>query len=288
VDGKFDDLNVDKVLSRLRRVAAILDGGLPDEDFFPEMGFAREMAARVAKLERQTNDRRILVCLAPNGVGKSAFARWAVAQKRAERRMVRMRPTWRNKKAHILAGIARALGRAISTTNVADIENAVIESLTETKTTLFIDQAHEGGVALMDEIRAFVDETPSRFVWLGYMTAYQRVLTGTTDALIEAQAFLGRCMKPPFDLYQNGLLAQDIQFYLQKVGGLSKSIAESVCARINGTLRAHTNLRLLDDAIASAEAAEGNGKPLADLVVEEVSALVGSQDRPAGNKEIGG
>jgi len=275
LDGKaLEGLHVERTLGRLKRVAAILDGGSPDEVFYPEMGFAREMFARLGKLERQTNDRRILVCLAPNGCGKSAFARWAVAQDRTRRCYVRMRPTWRNRSVHICTGIARALGLTTQSTNPAEVEHAVIEGLTSQPRTLFVDQAHEGGVQLMHELRAFVDETPSRFVYLAYDTAFKRVQTANTDALIEAQAFLGRCLKPPFDLYRNGIASEDAAFYLEKAG-MTRSQAESVTARILPVLRGHTNLRLLDDAIETAEAGmdrRGNTKGLCELVIEEVSA----------------
>ena len=164
--GELDELDHDRILAKLRRVAVILDGGSPDDLFIKEMQFAVEMNARLAQLERQTNDRRILVCLAPNGTGKSAFARWAVNQKRSTRTYVRIRPTWRNKPLHLCRGIARALGQEINTSNVADAEEAVINALSGEPITVFLDQAHEGGVALMHELRAFVDETKSRFVYL--------------------------------------------------------------------------------------------------------------------------
>ena len=132
----------------------------------------------------------------------------------------------------------------------------------------------------MHELRAFVDETTSRFVYLAYDTAFKRVQTASTDALIEAQAFLGRCLKPSFDLYRNGILNKDVNFYLRKRGGLSASAAESVTAKILPALQGHTNLRLLDDAIQAAEAAieaakaapdrKGNVERLDDLVIKKV------------------
>lgn len=278
--GKFDDINVDRQLLKLRRVAAILDGGSPDEVYYPDMPFSLEMKVRLAKLEHQTNDRRILVCLAPNGTGKSAFARWAVGQKRSTRCYIRIRPTWRNKKVHICTGFAKAMGKSTSTTNASDIEAMVIEGMNEGEPkTFFVDQAHEGGVDLMHEMRAFVDESPARFVYLAYPTAYNRVQTGTTDALIEAKAFIGRCLKPAFDLYKDGIQSRDAQYYLTTVAGLSKSLAESVSARIVPVLRAHTNLRLLDDAISAAESAadaNGNWESLADLIVKEVTNMAGA------------
>jgi hypothetical protein len=275
VEEQFDDINVARLVGKLRQIATILDGGLPDEEFHSEMPFAFEMLTRLRKLENQTNDRRILVCLAPNGCGKSMFARWAVSQDRSHRCYLRMRPTWREKKLHICAGFVRALGGTVSTSNVAEVEGKAIEALQGEPRTVFIDQAHEGGVALMHELRAFVDETPSRFVYLAYPTAYHRVQTASNDALIEAQAFLGRCLKPPFDLYKKGIQQGDVEIFLQRVGGLPTTAAKSVAVEVLQTLRSHTNLRLLEDAIESATSKAGGKIPPVPMLVEEINALAG-------------
>ena len=290
LEGKpLEGLRVERTLARMRRAAAVLDGGSPEGVFYPKMAFAWEMANRLKKLELQTNDRRILVCLAPNGCGKSVFARWAVAQDRANRCYVRMRPTWRNRSVHICTGIARALGLTTQSTNPAEVENAVMENLAAQPRTLFIDQAHEGGVQLMHELRAFVDETPSRFVYLAYDTAFKRVQTANTDALIEAQAFLGRCMKPVFDLYRNGIESKDVVFYLEKSAGLEPAQAQSVTVQILPVLRGHTNLRLLDDAIGAAMEALGTDKwkdlSLSDLVINQVMKKTTAASSSTGKTE---
>lgn len=282
--GNLKELRLDKQLKNLRDIAAILDGGVPDEVFFPALQFAVEMHSRLERLERQTNDRRILVCLAPNGTGKSAFARWAVAQSRSSRCVVRCRPTWRNKSLHLCLGLARALGLELNTTNPSIAEDEVIKAL-RTPRTVFIDQAHEGGVAVMHLLRALIDETPSRFVYLAYNTAYCRVQTSTADAMIEARAFVGRCMKPIFDLYNEGTRPKDVKLYLQEVAGFGAGSAESLAARVVRTLNAHTNLRLLDDAIAAAMARSDGDCPEPDLIVNEVNRLAGEAQAAAKEAE---
>jgi hypothetical protein len=272
---QLDDLNLERTAEKLRRVAVILDGGLPDEIFYSKMSFAREFDARLQRLEHATNDRRILLCHTPTGVGKSVNARFAVAQKRATRAYVRMRPSWRNKIVHICKGFGRALGFEITSSNVADAESSVITSLCGQPKTIFIDQAHEGGVALMHMLRCFVDETPSRFVWLGYATAYNRVRTADTDALIEAQAFMGRCLKPIFDLYKEGISNEDAAFYLEANGGLTGPQARALAVKVAPRLREHTNLRLLDDAIYSAGKLSENGHLDPETIADEVSRLAG-------------
>jgi len=270
----FENLNIERWHRKLMRVAAVLDGGSPDEEFYGDLPFAREMMARLAKLERQQNDRRILSCLAANGTGKSVSARWAVNQSRSTRALVRMHPWCRNKVVHICASIARSLGDDGQYRSPSDAGAAVIRLLGGQPRTLFIDQAHEGGVALMHVLRALVDETPSRFVYLAYDTAFRQVLTSSADAMVEAQAFMGRCLKPVFDRYRSGTRPEDVSVYLQK-SGLSRTVAESLSAKLTPALQRHTNLRLLDDAIAAARAATGEDNPPAQSVDEQVFRLSG-------------
>lgn len=271
----YAGLNPDRIIQRLRRICVILDGGLPDEIFWPELPFAKSVSALVGGLERQTNDRRILAVLAPNGCGKSATARWLVAAQRSRRAYCRIRPSWRNKVGHLSLGLAEALGIELQTTNPAVAEAALITGLRGQPRTLFLDQAHEGGVALMHLLRCLVDETPSAFVYLAYDTAFKRVQSANTDALIEAQAFLGRCLKPVFDTYKGGVLPGDVQFYLRKAADLNKTAAEAVSARIIHTLQRNTNLRLLDDAIAYARASSDDDAARPDLVERAVFHLAG-------------
>lgn len=289
VSGAFGDLNLDRLLGKLRRISQILDGGTPDEVFFPDSPFASEMRARLGQLERQTTDRRILACLAANGTGKSSFARWAVAQARSTRAVVRVRPTWRNKPLHICLGIARALGSDIDTSSPAVAEAEVVNLLRGQPRTVFVDQAHEGGVAVMHLLRGFVDETPARWVYLAYNTAFRTVLASSTDAHIEAHAFLGRCCKPIFDGYKGGVLDKDVAFYLERTAGMKRDTAASVANRITRALRMSTNLRLLDDAIVAARAASEDDEAAPDLVVSEVYRLAGLDPRAAalaGKEEV--
>jgi hypothetical protein len=255
----------------------VLDGGTPDAVFFRDLPFAQELIARVGALERSTTDRRILVALAPNGCGKTSVARWSVAQSRSTRAYCRLRPSWRNKSIHIANGLVRALGADDDALNAPEAEARLIAMLTGTPRTVFLDQAHEGGPALMHLLRALVDETPSRFVYLGYDTAFRRVASATTDSLIEAQAFLGRCLKPIFDVYKAGTAGRDVALYLQRAADLSVSASGSVAARVTPVLQRSTNLRLLDDAIQAARAADEDDEAKPDVIVAQVYALAGME-----------
>jgi len=281
--ANYGGLNPERTLERLRRFAIILDGGYPDAVFFKDLPFAHEVVTRVRLLERSTNDRRILVILAPNGCGKTTVARWCVQQSRTTRAYVRIRPSWRNKAIHLANGIAEALGAETKCQNAAEAEQLVITLLLGHPRTVFIDQAHEGGPALMHLLRSLVDETltqaKARFVYLGYDTAFRRVQVATTDAMIEAQAFMGRCHKPIFDAYKSGIRADDVSTYILRSTGLAGDVAKGIAARVTPALARSTNLRLLDDAIESARAYDEDEEANPERIVTEVFRLSGLDAR---------
>src|SRR6185369_4324265 len=118
--------------------------------------------------------------------------------------------------------------------------------------TLFLDEAHDGGIALMKIVRSLIDSTPSRFVYLAYPTDFDRVRNATTGGLYESHQFLGRCLKPIFDEYREGLQAEDVVAYLHATCGFNGD-ARAIASQITPLLCRHYNLRLLDDAIAEAQ-----------------------------------
>jgi hypothetical protein len=291
IPGEFTGLKPERMLGRLRRFAVILDGGQPNLVTYTDLPFFHEVASRVHLLERSANDRRVLPILAPNGTGKTTVANFLVHQSRTTRAYIRIRPTWREKAIHICNGIASALGAKSDQKNPADAERACIEIMLNNPRTLFIDQAHEGGAMLLHLLRSFVDETLSqpraRFVYLGYDTAWRRVFTSSADAMLESQAFLGRCLKPTFDLYKLGTRQEDVALYLQRSADLPADVAKGLATRITPTISQYCNLRLLEDSIESARAASEGDEAEADVIEREVCRLAGLEPgkRDAGNPE---
>ncbi len=275
---KFKDLSLPKWIARLNELCAILDGGSQVKAYYPELPFAKKYEARLALLEGQTNDRRCLVILAPTGIGKSVVTRQMVEADRKSRAYARALPTWREKDARICQGIASALncGSQARTAGAADNLDSIIAVLRATPLTVFIDEAHEGGVALMAILKVLIDSTSSRFVYLAYPTDFDRVRSATTGAIVEAQQFLGRCLKPIFDNYRDGLLVEDVTAYLQAAAGFNGD-ARAIADQILPILRGHYNLRLLDDAIAEArfKADEENCELDGALIVKSIEELVG-------------
>jgi hypothetical protein len=249
--GTLEGLNLRRLAARLGELAQVLDGGTPVDQYLEDLGFAAAMSLKLARLEGQRTDRRILVCLAPTGVGKTVWARRAAHENRATRLYVRANPSWRENLVHICHGILDRMGETpVSAGKKAALDHLIAKLRVEPKT-LLIDEAHEGGVALMRILKVLVDETESRAVYLAYGTEFDRVRSATVGALIEAQQFLGRCMKPVFDTYASGTREPDVITYLRRAGGLRGELAV-VAREMLPLLRKNYNLRLLDDAIAEA------------------------------------
>lgn len=272
--GEWGASNPERALMRLRRIVALLDGGTPVDERYA-LPFYRELRRKVDGIECTTTDRRILVVLAPNGVGKTTGARWLEDQARAKRKYCRMWPAWRNKELHIICGILRALGEESSFGAAADAERKLVSVLASLPITLFLDQAHEGGPALMHLLRMLVDETPSRFVYIGYDTAFRRVQAATTDSMIEARAFLGRCVKPIWDDYKHGIRQEDVATYLRDTGAIGGASAASVAGRITSVLQRTANLRLLADAVITAREQSDSDEVPPEILVDHIEALAG-------------
>lgn len=279
----YANLHPDRTLAKLRRIAVVLDGGLPDHEFF-KLPFTQEVLARVGLLERSTTDRRILVALAPNGCGKTTVAKWCVAQNPGERAYIRLRPGHRNKQLHIMNHMLAGLGLSGAAGSKVVGEAQLIAALTQPRT-VFLDQAHEGGPAVMHLLRCLVDETPSRFVYIGYDTAFRRVLAADSDTTIEAQAFLGRCLKPIFNAYKAGTAAVDVKVFLQETADMDASVAAGVANKLTTLLQRTTNLRLLADAVDIARAESDSDAVEPEAVVRACVGLAGLDPKSAAKME---
>jgi hypothetical protein len=101
------------------------------------------------------------------------------------------------------------------------------------------------------------------------------VQAATTDSMIEARAFLGRCVKPVWDGYKHGIRQEDVAAYMRETGVLTGASAASVAARITPVLQRTANLRLLADAVTTVRAASDDDETSPDALIRDVYALAG-------------
>ena len=278
-------LNLERTLINLERMAASLDGGAPVLSFYDSLPFAREMDARLDDLLGTESDRRCVIVLATTGCGKTVWARRRSQDEPDALLYCRARPTWRENLFAIASGLAAAIGCPPEKSPRAQLDTLIDALRGGKQRTLLIDEAHDGGVALMKLAKTLIDETGTRFVYLAYPTEFDRVRGANEGALAEAKQLLGRTLKPIFDRYRSGLGAADIVEYLRAAAGLQKD-GRTVAEEMLPLVRANGNLRVLEDAIESARIEVGD-KDLTARAVHDALCDLCRQVRPEPQQDKG-
>lgn len=255
-----DILNHERIAEKLRDLTSRLDTarGFDAEAFIGELPFVTLMNAEYERLLGSRGDRRGIVALAPEGVGKSWWASGVNMDNGEENRRatafyLRIRSTWKDKPLHLLRALGLVLGAGQEKSPAAQQESLVHHMRALGPVVVVLDEAHNGGVALFKILKDLIDETPARFVYLAFPTQYDEVRSRNGGAIAEARQFLRRCLKPIFDDYRAGIGARDVSSYLRARGfkdaGLEK-FAEAYVPR----LAVNYNLSTLADAVDEAEA----------------------------------
>lgn len=249
-----EGLDLEKRAQLMEALVSKIDGRNAVLDhFFWEMPFTSNVLTLFNLLREQVTDRRNLYILATTGVGKSATAFALLKKWSQDTAYCRMHQGCRNREYMILARMAKAIGIHNSDQPKRLLMEALIDRLKLAPITMIIDEAHEMGTVGMKIVKTLIDETPSRFAQFCYPTEYDRMRTSNAGALDEAKQIFGRTMKPVFDDYRNGLRIPDIECYLRNVGFTAEA-AHDTAPVIIGPVRAHGNLRVLDDAVREARA----------------------------------
>jgi DNA transposition AAA+ family ATPase len=272
--GKMAELSTTapKWIGQLRTLITIFEGGSVLEEFY-ETPFYKRVKRGVETLEGQTNDRRCYVVLAETGTGKTVAARKLASEHITTRTCTSALTHWRENKVAILQGLCEALGCKPLIGGAGPAMDALKLTLRATPRTLFIDEAHQGGVMLMRLIKDLINETPSRFVYLALATEFVRVQGATSGSIVEARQFLGRCIKPICDDWRGGCTQRDVAEYLK--AALNGESWATVAHEIAAAVRRNYNLRLLADAVDAArnQADDDDSAVTAELVIEHVREL---------------
>jgi len=278
-EGRWEGyLNLDKVLDNLERMAQSLDGGAPSKNFFDTLPFAKSMDARLDHLLSRESDRRCLIVLATTGCGKTIWARRRANEEPQTLIYCRARPTWRENLWGICQGLAGSVGCSLEKGPRAQADTLVASLQGGVQRTIIIDEAHDGGVALMRIMKMLIDETGTRFIYLAYPTEYDRVRGATMGGLAEAKQLIGRTVKPVFDDYRDGVAVADVTAYLAAAAGVQRD-GKSVAEEMLPLVRANGNLRVLEDAVEEARI-EADDKPITARMVHDALCDLCRQPRP--------
>lgn len=250
-EAQYSDMNVGKRLAQLKILVASIDGGSRLEDVFEDMPIYQGFLTRLRMLKGKTNDRRCMVMLGETGCGKSVCGKTAYQANPREVAYMQCWPTYRNRSLRILNGMATALG--LTDSGVAnEVLARIIEELKSQPRTFIIDEAHECGVEIFKIVKLLIDQTPSRFVLLGFPTLWNGLVRKSSDVWAEARQLYGRTMKPIFDDYSQGTTVGDIACLLRHCLGFNGH-SDDIAREIFPTVVKNGNLRHVCDVIDACE-----------------------------------
>lgn len=260
-----------KWIARLRLFTAEIDGATTPEKHHP-LPIAQYASALYQRLRGQTNDRRAAWLIGPTGIGKTQATRRLAAENPKECSYIRIDRTMRENPNNIAIGIARALNCAYTTNSLGKTYRSLTEHLRAHRLTLIIDEAHEGGVALLKLLKTIIDETPATILITTWPSEWRKLITGSTESYDEARQLLGRSIKPIARAWAAGIRKEDIAAYIKSdLPDLARE-APALSERLHPHVR-NLGLRALADAIdAARDEADANDTPLTPKLITEIAA----------------
>jgi hypothetical protein len=212
--GRLTDRTREKWASRLRRLVARIDGLDTGEAIYETLPILRYAVSLFERLRGVTTDRHVGWLIGTPGTGKSVSLRHLRRLSPADTAFANVNKNWCDNRTAINTGIAEALCVTIEK-NASLTWRRIIEHLQASPTTLLLDEFHEGGVLLMKTIKSLVNEAPNaRVIVATIPTAYNALLAGRNDAMLEAQQLLERTLSPLRKDWENGLRDEDIDAWL--------------------------------------------------------------------------
>ena len=275
-------VSAERIAAKLKAFAEHLDGArsFDTESFFERLPYVVGMNAQFECLLASPLDIRGLISIAPQGVGKSWWASSIIEQNKREATpapyfYLRLLHSWRDRSYKIQCAIQEKLG-GTKTKNPGDqMEDLIRHAKALGEIVLILDEAHNGGIALFKVLKDLIDETPMRFVYLGFPTEFDIVVGSNKSNIGESRQTLRRCMQPIHDDYRDGIGAEDIEVFLAGCGLKSNAELRKVSAEIQPYITARYNLTTLATAVRQArKEADDNNAPLSlDLVTNALAAL---------------
>jgi hypothetical protein len=255
-DGSWPGhVNEARILEKLKKFAEQIDGArsFDSEQFNNELPYVVQMNAQFERLLASPLDIRMLISLAPQGVGKSWWASGILGSEKSSAYFYRrMLHSWREKSWQLACAISDTLG-ASRTRNPGDQMGELINHARSMgEIVLILDEAHNGGIVLFKLIKDLIDETPMRIVYLGFPTEFDVIVGRSSSAIGESRQTLRRCLQPIHDDYRDGIMTEDVVEYLVGQGLRKTKELETVAQDIQPLITARYNLTTLATAVRDA------------------------------------
>ena len=264
---------LDKWARKLLAFVGEIDGVSVVEEYYDKIPIAKYVTTGFEIMQAETSDRRCFFLVGKTGVGKTVVLRNLYKQNAQTSIYIRANETWKKSQSAMYKAFAISTGAPTGWSASGTFVNT-IDHLKSLPVTIMIDEAHEGGVALLKMAKTLIDETRSCFILSMYPTQFLRLVNPGNDAYSEAQQLLGRAVKPINMSWISGLRTEDVAEYM-RAAGFPLQQAKPFARRVLPALHRSGNLRVLADAVKNARimADYNDAKLNLELVQDQVEAL---------------
>ena len=229
--GTYYDGRIWSKSDDMRECISDIEGRLPQlraakayEKTFLETAFVKAAKGRVSRARDDADGRRIVVCLAPTGYGKTAVANYFVSKGAVK---VEGSQSWKSSYRSFCSAIATACGTPVPVGAKQDrAEEAMLKALSTRDGTLVIDEANTLSGPCANGIKEIVNRTGWTVVLLAIPEFWDSFLEGNQG---EVRQVINRCQRV---IRQETILTEDVKLFLKRQG-LPEAFASDVTAEAN-------------------------------------------------------
>lgn len=229
--GKYYEGRIWSKSDDMRECISDIEGRLPQlraakeyENKFLETAFVKAAKGRVSRARDDADGRRIVVCLAPTGYGKTAVANYFVSKGAFK---VEGSQSWKSSYRSFCSAIATACGTPVPVGAKQDrAEDAMIKALSTRDGTLVIDEANTLSGPCANGIKEIVNRTGWTVVMLAIPEFWDSFLEGNQG---EVRQVINRCQRV---IRQERILTEDVKLFLKRQG-LPETFATAIADEAN-------------------------------------------------------
>ena len=191
---------------------------------FIDTSFVKAVAGRVKRAKDDPEDRRIVVCLAPSGFGKTAMVKYLVGSGAVA---VEGLQSWKSSYRSFCASIAQACGTDVPASAKQDrAEELMLKALSTRDGTLVIDEANTLSGPCANGIKQIVNRTGYTVVLAAIPEFWDKFLEGNKG---EVRQVVNRCQRV---IRQEAISIDDVKKFLRS-RNLPEDFARDITASAN-------------------------------------------------------
>lgn len=273
LNADFHQLDLERQLDNYRAVVALIDAvgdqEETSEELYEDLTPVIHLRRAVLETMRETNIARIIFLLADTGCGKSSAGKLLLDKFGQRILWIEADECWGDSPMAFFAEILKARGVKDIPYSLMDRRDAAIETLSQSRVCMIIDEAHHMGPRCLNIIKTLVNRTPGEFVCLAMPPLWRKLESAAYEELRQLK---GNRLADRIEL--NGIAKKDIvRFIERRTAGFADSADMTPAVKmILDRCRNRGNMAFLREVCVKATD-YADGKPMTlDHFTQAVSA----------------